>query len=110
MHERIEIDECPPQKFREAWKFHFPDLDLPGDLRLRQSQAAQRAEYEVFWYNGKLTIRNPGDARVFSPLKPSGEEGSWISEVSGNRISFNTDDQGRVIALVLDAASTFRRR
>jgi len=41
-------------------------------------------DYEVNWANGKLAIRNPRNARIFSPLKPFGEEGLWIGEVSGN--------------------------
>jgi hypothetical protein len=87
--------------------------EVPEDLRPYLGVyylAAQRADYEVIWAKGKLTIKNPGDARIFSPLKPSGEEGSWISEVSGNRISFDTDGEGKVMALVLDSATTLRRR
>jgi hypothetical protein len=69
---------------------------------------ALQAEFVVSWGKRRLTLYDPSsDATI--PLEQGDEEGTWIDGDRRFMISFETDDDGKVLMLTLDAANRFRK-
>lgn len=87
--------------------------DVPEALRGhlgRYLLAAVNQEFTALWRDGTIAIRQ-GDNSEVSPLdRDPGAPGTWVSRATGNRITFETDADGAVAGLTLDAASRVVRR
>jgi len=90
-----EIDENIPEKFRKyLGKYLF---------------AAVQAEFTVLYRDDSLAINNPMENRVIK-LQPPDEKGRWVDEFDKNAIFFESDDEGNVKSMNIDAPTTFRRK
>ena len=70
--------------------------------------AAVNAQFTVIYHEDGLAIEDPLENATVG-LQPPDEEGRWVDEFNKNVISFDTDDEGNVKSLVIDAISRFRR-
>jgi transglutaminase-like putative cysteine protease len=70
--------------------------------------APAQAEFTVLWDDGTLAVRDP-IAKAVVHLDPTDEEGWWIDEFGKNSLSFEEDEEGKVITLLFDARTIFTR-
>jgi hypothetical protein len=68
-----------------------------------------QVEFVVFWDKGGFAVNDPLQKAVVH-LEPSDEKGVWIYESGNNTISFATNDDGKVLALILDDVKSCPRR
>jgi transglutaminase-like putative cysteine protease len=89
------------------------DSRVPDELRghLGTYLLAQvNQQFTTVWRHGSLAIRK-GDDGGFSRLeRDPDEDGIWVSQASGNRIRFDTGDDGAVSGLTVDSAARVVRR
>lgn len=71
--------------------------------------SALKVEFTVLWDNGKLAFRHP-IKKIVIHLRPAGEDGYWVGEFGQYTISFDKSEEGKVIMLIIDSGSSFRRR
>jgi len=77
---------------------------LLGDYLLAPLQAT----FTVIWRDGRLVVQDPL-AKTDIGLQPPDAEGRFVDEFDKNSLSFERDDEGDVIALLLDSVNRFRR-
>ncbi|MFC1799826.1 transglutaminase family protein [Candidatus Eisenbacteria bacterium] len=85
--------------------------DVPDDLRPYLGQylfAQANVEFTVLYHEGGLAIYNPGDKQTVG-LQPPDENGGWLDQYGKNTIYFDTESDGSVTALRIDAANRFAR-
>jgi len=88
-----------------------PPAGVPAEMRLYPGTyllAQARAEFTVVYEDGGLVINDPLAKRAIK-LKPSGQAGTWIDEFGKFTIRFETDEAGKVTAMLLDGATVFKR-
>lgn len=68
-----------------------------------------KVEFTVLWHDNKLAFLHP-IKKIVIHLQPSEEDGSWIGEFGQYTISFDRSEEGKVIMLIVDSGSRFRRR
>ncbi len=97
---------------RRTGPLDMPQPEVPAPLRsypgryvLMQAQAEFLVQYE----NGALLLNNLPAKRV-TRLKPQGDEGRWQDESGNLLVSFRSDGNGNVEALVMESISRFRRQ
>jgi transglutaminase-like putative cysteine protease len=98
------------RKIAEAEEIH---PDVPPALRghLGTYLLLQiNQEFTTTWNRGTLAMRQ-GDSGGFSPLQEDPDEaGTWVSQTTGNRITFDVGEDGQVSGLTVDSASRVVRR
>jgi hypothetical protein len=85
--------------------------DVPDDLRSYLGQylfAQANAEFTVLFHEGGLAVYNPMDEETVG-LQPPDQSGGWLDEYDKNTIYFDTDKDGNVTAMRIDAANRFER-
>lgn len=88
------------------------DEEVPVDLRPYLGVyrfAAMQADFTVLFEDGNLAVHNPLEKRTVK-LKPIGGTGRWIDEFDKNIIYFESNDDGRIGTLVIDAISKCPRK
>ncbi len=88
------------------------DEEVPADLRPFLGVyrfAAMQADFRILFKDGNLAVYNPLDKRTVK-LKPIGETGRWIDEFDTHIFYFESDDDGRIGTLVIDAISKCPRK
>lgn len=88
-----------------------PAAGVPADMRPYPGTyllAQMRAEFTVVYENAGLVINDPLAKRAIK-LKPSSEAGAWIDEFGKFTIRFESDEAGKVTAMLLDGATVFKR-
>ncbi|MDH3745591.1 MAG: DUF3471 domain-containing protein, partial [Acidobacteriota bacterium] len=71
--------------------------------------AAGDAEYVVAWRHGSLAIHDPNAGRFVRLNEDPDTQGTWISQASGNRVTFQNGPNGNVEQLTLDSTQSFKR-
>jgi hypothetical protein len=71
--------------------------------------AQTKAEFTVLWDDGRMAINNPLEKRIVH-FDPPDEEGWRLDEFGKHSISFEMDDDGKPIALLLNTASSCSRK
>jgi hypothetical protein len=85
--------------------------DVPEDLGvyLGEYRLAQlNAVFTVMYQDDGLAVHNSLEDRTYR-LQPPDEKGGWLDELGKNTIYFDRDDDGNVVSMTIDAASTFTR-
>jgi len=85
--------------------------DVPDDLKpyLGQYLFAQvNTEFTVLYHEGGLAIYDPMDKKTVG-LQPPDESGGWLDQYGKNTIYFDTEGDGDVTALRIDAANRFEK-
>ena len=70
--------------------------------------AQLNAEFTVRYVDGGLGVDDPLEKTTVRLQAPD-ERGGWVDEYDKNTIYFDTDDDGKVISLTVDAVSKFRK-
>jgi len=87
------------------------DEDVPAELvpYLGSYLLAQvNAEFTVRYVDGSLAVDDPLEKATVRLQAPD-ERGGWLDEYGKNTIHFDTDDDGKVISLTIDAVAKFRK-
>jgi hypothetical protein len=112
LHEILTMTrKSDPEEMPEETPEDLPD-DVPGDLRPYLGQylfAQANSEFTVLYHEGGLAIHNPMDGETVG-LQPPGEGGGWLDEYDKNTIYFDSDAEGNITALRIDAANRFEKR
>jgi ketosteroid isomerase-like protein len=70
--------------------------------------AQLNAEFTVIYRDESLAVEDPLAKRTVG-LQPPDAEGRWVDEFGKNAISFEREEDGVFMTMVIDSASTFRR-
>jgi hypothetical protein len=68
-----------------------------------------QADFTVLFEDGNLAVYDPLKKHTVG-MKPIGDTGRWIDEYDKNMIYFETDDDGRITSLIIDAISRCARK
>ena len=89
------------------------DTEVPQELRghLGNYLLTQlNTEFTVTWGDGSLAIRGATTGGNFVRLEEDPDKaGTWISQATGNTITFQTDSDGKVEGLTLDSGAELKR-
>jgi len=88
------IDEAVPEEYRRYL----------GKYLL----APRNAEFEVLWKDGHLAINDPLAKKVIG-LRPPDDKGRFVDEFGKNTTTFEADEEGKIVRLVIDAVSRLNR-
>jgi hypothetical protein len=86
--------------------------DVPDDLKpyLGKYLFAQvNEEFTVLFHDGGLAVYDPKNKDTVG-LQPPDENGGWLDEHDKNTIYFDSDADGNITALRIDAANRFEKR
>jgi transglutaminase-like putative cysteine protease len=95
---------------RQSGPEEMPE-DVPDDLKPYLGKylfAQANVEFTVIYHEGGLAIYDPTNNETVG-LQPPGEDGGWIDEHDKNTIYFDTDGEGNITALRIDAANRFEK-
>jgi len=104
IHEIIQMNrKSDPEEIPEG----VPAEIIPflGSYLLPQA----KAEFTVLWDDGRMAVDNPFEEGVVH-FDPPDEEGWRLDEHGRHSISFQMDDNGKPIALLLNTANTCTRK
>jgi len=104
IHEIVEMPrKADPEEIAE---------EVPTELRRYlgiYSFAAMQADFTVLFEGGRLAVHDPLEKHTVG-LKRLGDTEKWIDEFDKNVIYFDTDEDGRIAALVIEAISRCSRK
>ncbi len=104
IHERV--------RMRKSGEPDEVDREVPEALRGHLGDyllAAINAEFRVAWRHGGLAIRDPTSGHFARLERDPDDPGTWISQNTGNRITFQTDARGAVEGLTVFSRSGIGR-
>lgn len=87
------------------------DVDVPahvvpylGHYRM----AALGSDFEVCWQHDRMGLRHPRVDRLFT-LEPTAEDGAWRTRHGPYTVSFVTDQDGKALSMILEAATELKK-